>query len=136
MRAMTIRDAVKYYREQDPNTPITETGIMGLVNSGAIHSCKVGAKTFVTLETIEEYFSGRASQIDESEEHEKSLRFLSTKAIIDSVPEDNVGKGLKAALAYFETGKSPNLDPLSNVVFWTLRSYLADEVLDDGTRDD
>lgn len=42
--------------------------------------------------------------------------FLSSKATIDAVPDENVGKGLKAAFAYFEHKTIPELDPLSNVV--------------------
>ena len=40
--------------------------------------------------------------------------FLSSKATIDAVPDENVGKGLKAAFAYFEHKTIPELDPLSN----------------------
>ena len=36
--------------------------------------------------------------------------FLSSKATIDAVPDENVGKGLKAAFAYFEHKTIPELD--------------------------
>lgn len=32
--------------------------------------------------------------------------FLSSKATIDSIPDEAVGKGLKAAFAYFDDGSS------------------------------
>ena len=38
--------------------------------------------------------------------------FLSSKATIDAIPDENVGKGLKAAFAYFENKTIPELDPL------------------------
>ncbi len=56
--------------------------------------------------------------------------FLSSKATIDAVPDENTGKGLKAAFAYFETGEYPDLDPLSNVVFCAMRPYI-DEAIED-----
>lgn len=56
--------------------------------------------------------------------------FLSSKATIDAVPDENAGKGLKAAFAYFETGELPDLDPLSKVVFCAMRPYI-DEALED-----
>lgn len=56
--------------------------------------------------------------------------FLSSKATIDSIPDVNVGKGLKAAFAYFEDMTEPELDPLSKVVFCAMRPYI-DEALKD-----
>ena len=56
--------------------------------------------------------------------------FLSSKATIDAVPDENVGKGLKAAFAYFEHKTIPELDPLSNVVFCAMRPYI-DEAFSD-----
>ena len=56
--------------------------------------------------------------------------FLSSKATIDAVPDENVGKGLKAAFAYFEDRAEPELDPLSRVVFCAMRPYI-DEALKD-----
>lgn len=50
--------------------------------------------------------------------------FLSSKATIDAIPDENVGKGLKAAFAYFENKTIPELDPLSNVVFCAMRPYI------------
>lgn len=56
--------------------------------------------------------------------------FLSSKATIDAIPDENVGKGLKAAFAYFEDMTEPALDPLSKVVFCAMRPYI-DEALAD-----
>ena len=56
--------------------------------------------------------------------------FLSLRATIDAIPDENVGKGLKAAFAYFENKKEPELDPLSNVVFCAMRPYI-DEAFSD-----
>ena len=56
--------------------------------------------------------------------------FLSSKATIDAIPDENVGKGLKAAFAYFENKTISELDPLSNVVFCAMRPYI-DEAFSD-----
>lgn len=56
--------------------------------------------------------------------------FLSSKATIDAIPDENVGKGLKAAFAYFESKTVPELDPLANVVFCAMRPYI-DEAFED-----
>lgn len=59
--------------------------------------------------------------------------FLSTKSIIDAIPDENVGKGLKAAFAYFNDRSEPDLDPLSNVVYCAMRPYI-DEAFSDYQR--
>lgn len=56
--------------------------------------------------------------------------FLSSKATVDAIPDENVGKGLKAAFAYFDNKTIPPLDPLSNVVFCVMRPYI-DEAFSD-----
>ena len=56
--------------------------------------------------------------------------FLHQKALIDSVPSENVGYALKAALQYFENGEIPQIDPLSFAVFSTFKQYI-DESNDD-----
>lgn len=56
--------------------------------------------------------------------------FLSSKATIDAVPDENAGRGLKAAFAYFQNKSVPALDPLSNVVFCAMRPYI-DEAFED-----
>lgn len=60
--------------------------------------------------------------------------FLSSKATIDAVPDENAGKGLKAAFAYFENMKEPELDPLSNVVFCAMRPYIDESFSDYAAR--
>lgn len=48
--------------------------------------------------------------------------FLHQKALIDAVPDENVGAALKAALTYFDTGEAPSdLDPLALAVFSSLK---------------
>lgn len=59
--------------------------------------------------------------------------FLSSKATIDAVPDENAGKGLKAAFQYFDTKEEPELDPLSKVVFCAMRPYI-DEAFSDYER--
>ena len=56
--------------------------------------------------------------------------FLHQKALIDAVPDEAVGKALKAALSYFDTGEIPALGPLENAVFSSLKQY-ADESIQD-----
>lgn len=56
--------------------------------------------------------------------------FLSSKATIDAVPDENAGKGIKAAFAYFESKKEPELDTLSNVVFCAMRPYIDESFSD------
>lgn len=56
--------------------------------------------------------------------------FLSSKGTIDAVPDENVGKGLKAAFAYFENKKEPELDLLSNIVFCAMRPYIDESFSD------
>ena len=43
--------------------------------------------------------------------------FLMSKPTIDAIPDADVGKGIKAALGYFDNLTVPELDPLPNVVF-------------------
>lgn len=56
--------------------------------------------------------------------------FLSTKATIDAIPNENVGKGLKAAFEYFDTKNIPELDTLSNIVFCAMRPYIDESFSD------
>ena len=56
--------------------------------------------------------------------------FLHQKSVIDSVPNENVGAALKAALHYFETGENPQIDPLSSVVFSTFKQYIDESFSD------
>lgn len=56
--------------------------------------------------------------------------FSSIKAPIDAIPDENVGRGVKAAFAYFNDQIEPELDPLSNVVFQTLKDGIAETFAD------
>ena len=56
--------------------------------------------------------------------------FLTSKPTIDSIPDENVGRGLKAALQYFDIKVEEALDPLSNVVFQTLKPYIDEAFAD------
>ncbi len=60
--------------------------------------------------------------------------FLSSKATIDAVPDENVGRGLKAAFAYFEDRAEPELDPLSRVIFCAMRPYIDEAFKDYASR--
>lgn len=55
--------------------------------------------------------------------------FLHQKPLIDSVPDDIVGKALKAALRYFDTREESELEPLSMAVFCTIKPYITKRLL-------
>jgi hypothetical protein len=59
--------------------------------------------------------------------------FLHQKPLIDAVPDDVVGRSLKAALHYFSTGEIVELDDMAAAVFASLRPYI-DESFDDFQR--
>lgn len=59
--------------------------------------------------------------------------FLHQKALIDAVPDETVGKSLKAVFQYFETGELPELDPMAFAVFATIKPYV-DESFEDFER--
>ena len=58
IRARTIKEAATYFREEDPQTCLTETAIRTLLRSGAVPSVKVGKKSLVSLEVLEGYLTG------------------------------------------------------------------------------
>lgn len=60
MKVGSIREMAMYYKGKDPRSPITEYAIRKLVADGAIRYCKIGRKTIVSEEAINEYFSGQA----------------------------------------------------------------------------
>lgn len=59
--------------------------------------------------------------------------FLHQKALIDSVPDEIVGKALKAIFQYFDTGEVVDLDPLAFAVFAAIKPYV-DESYEDYER--
>lgn len=58
VRTRTIKEAAVYFREEDPQTCLTETAIRTLLRSGAVPSVKVGKKYLVTVEALEAYLMG------------------------------------------------------------------------------
>lgn len=60
--------------------------------------------------------------------------FLHNKAMLDAIPDENVGKALKAVLHYFDTREVPELDAMAFVVFSSLKPSV-DESFEDYARD-
>lgn len=58
VRTRTIKEAAAYFREEDPQTCLTETAIRTLLRSGAVPSVRVGKKYLVSLEALEGYLVG------------------------------------------------------------------------------
>ena len=56
--------------------------------------------------------------------------FRNQKALIDSVPDAEVGQALKAVFQYFETGEVVEMSPLVFAVFSSVRPYI-DESFED-----
>lgn len=55
---MSPHKLAQYFKDQDPETGITESAIRRLIKSGSIRFCKIGIKNLVTPAAVEEYFSG------------------------------------------------------------------------------
>lgn len=58
----TIKQAAEWFKEQDPNTCLSETAIRALVRSGKVPCGMVGKKYLVTIEALEEYLSGKGQK--------------------------------------------------------------------------
>lgn len=58
VRTRTIKEAAAYFREEDPQTCLTETAIRTLLRSGAVPSIRVGKKYLVSLDALEGYLTG------------------------------------------------------------------------------
>lgn len=56
--------------------------------------------------------------------------FLHQKPIIDSVPDDVVGKAVKAAFHYFATREETELDALAMVVYSSFKPYIEESFTD------
>ena len=56
--------------------------------------------------------------------------FIHQKPIIDSVPDDVVGKAVKAAFHYFATKEETELDVLSMVVYSSFKPYIEESFTD------
>ena len=62
IRVRTIKEAAACFREQDPNTCLTETAIRTLLRTGKVPCSRVGRKYLVTLEALEAYLAGQQDQ--------------------------------------------------------------------------
>lgn len=58
--------------------------------------------------------------------------FLHQKALLDAMPDETVGKALKAVFQYFDTGEVQELDPMAFAVFAAIKPYV-DESYEDFT---
>lgn len=56
--------------------------------------------------------------------------FLHQKALLDAMPDEIVGKALKAVFQYFDTGEVQELDPMAFAVFAAIKPYV-DESYED-----
>lgn len=56
--------------------------------------------------------------------------FKTLKPLIDNVPDAVVGKALKAAFEYFESGEIIKLEPLEQAVFSMIQSYIDESYKD------
>ena len=54
--------------------------------------------------------------------------FRHQKALIDSVPDESVGKALKAIFQYFEDGEIIDLNPIEFAVFSSVKPYVDESV--------
>ena len=61
VRTRTIKEAAAYFREEDPQTSLTETAIRTLLLSGAVPRIRVGKKYLVTVEALEAYLTGESA---------------------------------------------------------------------------
>ena len=56
--------------------------------------------------------------------------FRNQKALIDSVPDAEVGQALKAVFQYFETGEVVEMSPLVFAVFSSVKPYVDESYAD------
>lgn len=59
IRTRTIKEAAAYFRENDPQTCLTETAIRTLLRTGKVPCARVGKKYLVTIEALEDYLCSR-----------------------------------------------------------------------------
>ena len=67
----TIPAAVSYYKENDPDTHISEYIIRRLIQQGKIPAVKNGRSFLVAIESIDEFFAGVNLSKQAYEEHKK-----------------------------------------------------------------
>ena len=59
MKVRTISGAVDFIKSRDPDTAITPTAIRRLVWSGTIPHVRAGNKYLITVQSIEDWVSGK-----------------------------------------------------------------------------
>ena len=55
-RMRSIKDTAKYFRENDPNTEITEFTLRKMISEGTIPAIKTGNKYLINLDAVLERF--------------------------------------------------------------------------------
>ncbi len=63
-----IKQAYEYIKEQDPETALTYVGFRTLITEGKIPVVKIGKKTLVNLQTVDDYFSNPDMAVEEVDE--------------------------------------------------------------------
>lgn len=56
--------------------------------------------------------------------------FLNLKALIDSVPDETVGKAIKASFTYFDSREITQMDPLVFAIFSSIKPYVDESFSD------
>ena len=79
VRTRTIREAAIYFREEDPQTCLTETAIRTLLRTGAVPCIRVGKKYLVTVEALEAYLKGEAIHQEQGGRQSKPARVWQIK---------------------------------------------------------
>ena len=69
IRTRTIKEAAAFFRENDPQTCLTETAIRTLLRTGKVPCARIGKKYLVTIEALEDYLR---SGVDRSAEQSDS----------------------------------------------------------------
>ena len=62
MRMRTVEQAFEFFKEQDPGTALTKTGLYRLVRSGKIPHVACGKKKLIALESVEAFIAGEPLQ--------------------------------------------------------------------------
>lgn len=57
-RMRTIKEAIRYIKETDPDTALTEHALRGMVNTGQIPHVPAGRKFLLDLDSLDEYLRG------------------------------------------------------------------------------
>lgn len=73
-RVRTLKEAIKFFREQDPETAISEHALRRAINTGEIPHARSGNRFLVSLDVIERYFSGQLLEDKPAPAEEKKPR--------------------------------------------------------------